>query len=164
MRQQTCSECGKTKNISDFGGVPKILRGLCFACWENKTEKKWAGSGFASAQAEQRESRTLRTYQPDMRSTSQFLQFTSSIERNSRITFATLIILVVTVVTASVILVHRSDPCNVLPPADHRVLEFIESKNGSVRYAEVSELTGLSLSTVAASAQRLEECERIASY
>ena len=158
MNQQTCSECGNTKSLAEFDSVPKILQGICYECWKGRTNSKWSQFGYDVSNVEPSKYNMANQIQGGRQSHSQ--AYSASPNLGVKMVLVAMLGIVILV---GGLLVHRSNPCNTLPPADHKVLEYVESKYESVAFTEVSEATGLSLRTVSASAQRLEECGRLTS-
>lgn len=136
MNERTCVKCRKQKRISEFEGVSGKPPDVCYACWQKVIQERKYGAGHSPYNE----------------------GHASAFVIESKMIL--LAILVVVVIVGGV-LIHKSNPCNNLSPADHKVMEYVERSFGSVSLSKISESTGLSMMTIYASAQRLEECGRI---
>ncbi len=136
MNERTCANCRKSKRVSEFEGVPNKPPDLCYSCWQRLVQERKSRAGYSS--------------------------HSESNERFFGVDTKTLLLaILVVVVIVGGVLIHFANPCNSLPPADHKVMEYVGSK--AISMEALAKSTGLSLRTVLASTQRLEECGKVKS-
>lgn len=147
--KRTCNECGQEKPMSAFEGTPKTLGwASCYGCWNSRGKPLSSPKVFSS--------KLPKPAPAPPQPKSSF----GTVDEGSALTLPVILLIGIVLVVGAV-LIHQSNPCNVLPPSDHRVSDYVKQSSGSVSFDKISEGTGLSLGTVRAAAQRLEECGKV---